>query len=442
MTRLHLRRHKQGRARLFALCAVAAMTLGAYPAVARDYDALPPSLKHAATLLERMGFGENNPNDDIAGRLLHDWDKPHLQQIVAGRQVQITHAPAVNWGDVPLPETSRDAAGRNEILLPRGWDQLDPRHSFEELTQKGQAAAFAGPVRAALAILHEYVHMDQDFPTGDPQFEDRAWQKTLRANIAWMRNTRDSIAAERLEPDSLQKVQRLQMLAVLFETLRDNFETGVNEGLKGMIAEDGVSGGLEWPGFDTPGSTNLDTVVSQTNANAGAFLQTVNDEIRRIQANRRQPFSNLPPSVSPTMAADSTTLTLEYPGHWGHLHYTIAGARLDPPTGSDGGKVSGRQYQGRITGNTLTLNGTAVSDNESAGPGSGDYYELIVTASVGKEHREFRYTAPRGVRLNQPFSISVPVEPGATSGQFTISLLEQNRNYGPHGWVVSGALTK
>lgn len=146
-----------------------------------------------------------------------------------------------------------------------------------------------------------------------------------------------------------------------------------------------------------------------------------------------------PDTPRPT-SADSTSLTLELPGYWGHLSYTITGARLDPPTGGDRGNVAGRQYTGELTGRTLTVSGKAVSDNPSSGPGSLDYYEIVVSVKVGKEKKEYGYIAQKGEKLNKSFSLSVPVTPGAT-GSFTISLMEQNANYGPHGWEVGGRLT-
>jgi hypothetical protein len=151
----------------------------------------------------------------------------------------------------------------------------------------------------------------------------------------------------------------------------------------------------------------------------------------------KPPPETVPASSAP---ADSTSLTLELPGYWGHLSYTIAGARLEKPTGSDRGNVGGRQYKGELTGKTLTVSGTAVSDNPSSGPGSMDYYELVVSVKAGKEQKEYGYIAPKGEKLNKSFSLSIPVPPGS-SGSFSISLLEQNANYGPHGWVVTGSLS-
>ena len=76
-----------------------------------------------------------------------------------------------------------------------------------------------------------------------------------------------------------------------------------------------------------------------------------------------------PPPATPPAASSGTSLTLELPGYWGHLSYTISGAQLDPPTGGDRGNVAGRSYTGRLSGPVLTVSGTGVSDNESSGPG-------------------------------------------------------------------------
>ncbi|MBK6749007.1 MAG: hypothetical protein KA956_04535 [Pyrinomonadaceae bacterium] len=189
-------------------------------------------------------------------------------------------------------------------------------------------------------------------------------------------------------------------------------------------------------------------------------LRWMNDKIRDAKTGREMdriefaltylPFNYVPdktarvvstptPSTKPSGPADSTSLTLELPGYWGHLSYTITGARLDPPTGGDRGNVAGRQYTGELKGNMLTVSGKAVSDNPSSGPGSMDYYEIVVSVAVGKEKKEYGYIAQKGEKLNKSFSLSVPVTTGAT-GSFSISLMEQNANYGPHGWVVGGSL--
>lgn len=167
-----------------------------------------------------------------------------------------------------------------------------------------------------------------------------------------------------------------------------------------------------------------------------AYLQD-QSEAAVIRGGKR---TDTPIEATTPPGATTTTLTLELPGYWGHLAYTISGAVLEPPTGSDRGNVGGRQYRGKLAGRTLTISGTAVSDNESSGPGSGDYYEVVVEVQVGKERKYFGYIAPKGEKLSQSFHLSVPVEPEATSATFSISLMEQNRNYGPHGWRVTGSL--
>jgi hypothetical protein len=94
-----------------------------------------------------------------------------------------------------------------------------------------------------------------------------------------------------------------------------------------------------------------------------------------------------------------------------------------------------------LSGPVLTVSGTGVSDNESSGPGTGDYYILQASVTAGANTKSFDYTASRGERLNRPFSVSVPVPENASSGSFSIRLLEINANYGDHGWVVSGSLS-
>ena len=175
-------------------------------------------------------------------------------------------------------------------------------------------------------------------------------------------------------------------------------------------------------------------------ARSGAILDCLNQDVATAEPPKPPPPA--PPPPRPAVGGTSTSLTLELPGYWGHLSYTITGARLEAPTGSDRGKVGGRQYQGVLAGDTLTVSGTAVSDNPSSGPGSGDYYELTVSVTVGSQHKEYSYIAPKGEKLNRPFNLSVPIEAGASGGSFRISLLDQNANYGPHGWVVDGSLTR
>ncbi|MFT3745941.1 MAG: hypothetical protein QM785_16850 [Pyrinomonadaceae bacterium] len=151
------------------------------------------------------------------------------------------------------------------------------------------------------------------------------------------------------------------------------------------------------------------------------------------------PFDPKKANAAPSAGGGSTSLTLQLPGYWGVLSYTISGATLDPPSGGDTGKVAGRQYRGVLSGKTLTVSGNGTSSNPSSGPGSLDYYELRVSVAAGKEHQEYNYIAAKGEKLSKSFSLSVPVAPGS-SGSFSISLLEQNANYGPHGWVVGGSL--
>jgi hypothetical protein len=155
------------------------------------------------------------------------------------------------------------------------------------------------------------------------------------------------------------------------------------------------------------------------------------------------PFDYKPGSLTPqtdNKQSAPNTLTLESPGYWGHLNYTINGARLDKPTGSDAGFVNGRQYTGELTGNTLSISGTAISDNKTPGPINLYYYEFTASVTAGNESKKTSYVAPVGEKLNQSYSLSVPVKPGV-SGSFYISLLYENATYGRRGWIASGNFT-
>jgi hypothetical protein len=148
-------------------------------------------------------------------------------------------------------------------------------------------------------------------------------------------------------------------------------------------------------------------------------------------------------TVTSNTGTGTTSATLEQSGFWAHLNYTISGPQLDPPTGDPyHGKVGRRYYTGKLsgTGTTMTVSGTASSDNPSGGPG--DYYLLTVSVTAGTKTETFEYRAPEGEKLNKPFSVSVPVDSTATSGSFSISLLEINANWGDYGYVVSGSLSK
>ena len=216
--------------------------------------------------------------------------------------------------------------------------------------------------------------------------------------------------------------------------------TFTTPGITGKVlwtVQEGASGGtISATGvYTAPDKTGTSHVVATLESDR---TRTATATITTTKAAVSTPSGPTPTASGPT----TTSLKLEVAGFWGHLSYTITGAQLDPPTGGDRGKIAGRQYQGKLAGNTLTISGTAVSDNESSGPGSGDYYQLVVEVTAGKETKKFDYIAPKGEKLNKPFSLSVPIDPGATSGSFSISLLEHNRNYGDFGWVVGGSLTR
>ncbi len=143
-------------------------------------------------------------------------------------------------------------------------------------------------------------------------------------------------------------------------------------------------------------------------------------------------------SVAQAVGGDTTSHTLELPGYWGHLNYTITGARLTLKGAKDEGFIGFRTYEGQISGTTLTITGTGVSDNPSpAGQESGFNYQLRAKVTVGSETREFFYPAQADEKLNKSYSLTLPVKPGA-SGNFEISLIYKNAYYGDRGWRVTG----
>jgi hypothetical protein len=234
---------------------------------------------------------------------------------------------------------------------------------------------------------------------------------------------------------------------VLAKQLRDSMVVGFRD----VVQHVNAAKGLLRRRFDLTVDEAIDGLVGPAEFERRQQIEVAawKEQFARWQADKAERLKKSaappPPAIPPAPPASSSapaSLTLELPGYWGHLSYTMTGAAFTTPTGSDRGNIGGRQYVGQLTGTTFTISGTAVSDNESSGPGSGDYYELVVTAAVGKETRTFSYIAPNGERMRQPFSLAVPIDPSATSGSFTISLLEQNRRNGAYGWVVTGELSR
>lgn len=348
----------------------------------------------------------------------------------------------------------------------------------------------------ALTLRHEYEHMRQYDPHPNPLFENPAYSQTIKSGVGWYNSTKAELQESLNAPptrENLEKVRELRtrldalgdQVTVIFNDMPAMFREGALKDTswvtldggraramdaidrnRGVIARDKAQINDATAKFETAvdavnapvSGTGVATVGGTTQKKKGIF-DRINDALTKADKaltkanqaleNKPAPASGASGSASTSAAAasgatagGSTTLTLELPGYWGHLNYTVAGVQLDPPSGGDRGNVAGRSYNGKLAGSVLTISGTAISDNESSGPGSGDYYELVVEVNVGKEHGYYGYIAPRGERMNRPFNVRVPVSADATSGTFSISLLEQNRNYGPHGWVVSGTVVR
>jgi hypothetical protein len=314
-------------------------------ASARDYShpppggvVLPTKVLRAAQLLDRMGFGESNPNDDVAGRLWRDWGRPRTT--VLG--VRTWEAPSINWGDVGDPETSPGPAGKNEILIPRAWDNMqEPSLPWASIPPATQASITDQSVNMALSILHEYVHMDQAQPEGYPRFEDPAWQKTLRANTAWMRNTVDSAQAELREADSAKKLADLESLSMLFGALRQNYEARLNDA-KLRVKDGDISDGQPWPVLGGSDRKDLNEAIDATNASAKTFLDFLNAEIGKLKV-RLQPKPDegecagggTGRSGDTTTRADNTTITVFRDPQQRPIGWISRDAAGVPTTGTD-----------------------------------------------------------------------------------------------------------
>ncbi len=127
---------------------------------------------------------------------------------------------------------------------------------------------------------------------------------------------------------------------------------------------------------------------------------------------------------------------------WGqfHLSYTIAGADLEPRETVSTGSVLTYHYTGKLAGNTLTISGKGWGDV----PVSDQNYPWIVTASVSVDGNtkkfEYKDVTP-GEKLNQSFSLSVPIPANARSGSFSMEVLYHSA-YRVQGNAVTGTLTR
>lgn len=188
----------------------------------------------------------------------------------------------------------------------------------------------------------------------------------------------------------------------------------------------------------TPGTKKVLTVTSNTvilNDNVTATLgQTASVTI---------PSASTGTGTGTGTGAGGGSASIAWDERQFHHSFSVTAQLNEPPALSDG-FVSYKSYTGKLSGSTLTVSGTSSisSTNPSGGPGSGDYYTLSVSVSVGSNTKTFEYTAPLNEVLSQSYSVSVPVSSSDTGGTFSVALIEVNDNYGNRGAVVSGTLTK
>ena len=121
------------------------------------------------------------------------------------------------------------------------------------------------------------------------------------------------------------------------------------------------------------------------------------------------------------------------------VSYSISGAGLSAPKDSEGFTCY-RELEGKLTGDELTVSGTA-----SAGNGWGATIDVSVSVD-GQEPKSFHQEKfPKnglaGDVMNQQFSVTVPVPSDAKEASFTISL-EGSYNAGSRGVVVEASLNR
>ncbi len=138
----------------------------------------------------------------------------------------------------------------------------------------------------------------------------------------------------------------------------------------------------------------------------------------------------------------STTLADVFPAepfNGLQISYSVSGAGLAAPKDSEGFTFY-REMDGKLTGNELTVSGTA-----KAGNGWGATIDVRVSVD-GQEPKSFHQEKfpKNGLAedvMNQPFSVTVPVPAQAQEASFTISL-EGSYNAGSRGVVVEGSLNR
>ena len=121
------------------------------------------------------------------------------------------------------------------------------------------------------------------------------------------------------------------------------------------------------------------------------------------------------------------------------VSYSVSGAGLSAPKDSEGFTCY-RELEGKLTGDELTVSGTA-----SAGNGWGATIDVSVSVD-GQEPKSFHQEKfPKnglaGDVMNQQFSVTVPVPSDAKEASFTISL-EGSYNAGSRGVVVEASLNR
>ena len=118
------------------------------------------------------------------------------------------------------------------------------------------------------------------------------------------------------------------------------------------------------------------------------------------------------------------------------VQYSVSGIAVDEQTDGEGFTMS-RTLTGSLGGDTLTVSGTAYSDRDHS-----DAFPAYVEVRVNVEGETAEYrdeTSGNEGPWNSPFSVSVPIPPGAEKGSFSITLVFVNPRFGNRAvWVGGG----
>jgi len=123
-----------------------------------------------------------------------------------------------------------------------------------------------------------------------------------------------------------------------------------------------------------------------------------------------------------------------------YVSYSISGVALEPRKNPGTGAVERYTYEGKLTGNTLSISGRGWTGQTISGPSYPGYIKASIT--VGSQTKNFEYIAvTAGEHPDKSFSLSLPIPEDASNASFSMSMVTTNA-YKDQGVVVSGSLKR